>query len=484
MGKEEYSSKDQPNLIKYVKRGLKSLLDPTQFAAGALVEAVRLDENSNETTEKYFGRVDKIGDVCERNSDVKGMSLGRPGVYLIKFYGGGMEYIPAGGSVPQPYQEIYDISNSKGFTTNIPGGRRMEIDFANSQLKWYDDEDQLVAYCGFFSDGSGNIVPAIKVTNEGNAVASYAGEFSSINGAAAGEVRTIKVYAEAEQPNAGIFKIHDKIDDREGAVIIAGKTGTSKLVGILLGDGLTVIDIDYFIHSAFDIQSFHRGKLGIGSDDVDVPEAIVHIGAGTSSYPQIILDPGVFKTVPRKGSFESDGNRLAYTDEVDRRFVSLANDVITTEVSFSNTKVLQTLQQSMFSANDLKDGKMIKFCGMGKFSLDAGDTLQFQFSYGDGASSHTNIFTYTVDNTFVVSPLTDKPFYFELIVTVLGGGGSGEFVAFLRGSINNVNIDQADNNSQVYDMTNDMAFRTAIVYSNNSVTNSIVLYQTITEVLN
>lgn len=107
-----FSSEIQKNLIKFNKSGIKSLLNPNVFAAGAVVEATLLDSNGNETSQKSIGRIDKDGDIAEINSEEKGMSLGEPGVYVIKYYGAGMLYLDTGDNIEKPFQEIYDVVNT------------------------------------------------------------------------------------------------------------------------------------------------------------------------------------------------------------------------------------------------------------------------------------------------------------------------------------------------------------------------------------
>lgn len=282
-------SKKEVYLIKYFKRGIRKLNDPTQYASGAIVEAVLLDKNSQETNVKFVGRVDEFGDVAELNSEEKGLSLEKPGVYLIKYYGSGMEFLDPEDQILKPFSEIYDVSNVLGFSSNKTDARRMVIDYENSQLKWYDDNNELKFIIGF------NVYQPIWTDFDGlsfkkNAIAIWDNpEISTeifealiqrlINEVPGAIIKGIKQDVKADQGVAIESSVANSDETLSAITRISGFLERDSKQFFICYYGNTGGDNTYFLFGE-NGKNFLYGKLGIGMnkenpiEDIDVKENI------------------------------------------------------------------------------------------------------------------------------------------------------------------------------------------------------------------
>lgn len=154
-------------------------------------------------------------------------------------------------------------------------------------------------------------------------------------------------------------------------------------------------------------------------------------------FPPLKMGEGTLITTPEKGAIEFNDGHLLFTPQSERYAISLANSVVTSNTTVTNTITETTIHSKVFPANTLHQDHVIRATVYGNVSnASASDDYTIKFKLG-GDTLHTL--------TRVGGNVTDAGWVAQIIFTIRSTGSSGtliDFVEFREGSINQSSADQ------------------------------------------
>jgi hypothetical protein len=163
------------------------------------------------------------------------------------------------------------------------------------------------------------------------------------------------------------------------------------------------------------------GNIGIG---VNAPTASLHIKGGTvaAGTAPLKLTDGPLLTTVEPGAIEYKGHTFYASTYLVRRSVMLAQDVVVTPVTVTNTTNETTIYTSTMAANYLTAGKLMNIKLYGRFfTVNSSTIYTFRVKLAG-----TTILTITSvgQNAF------DRPFDIDLRSTVRSIGASGTIICY------------------------------------------------------
>jgi len=183
-------------------------------------------------------------------------------------------------------------------------------------------------------------------------------------------------------------------------------------------------------------------NLGIGTTGA---AAALHVGAGTSTTPPIMMTPGVFLTSPTAGSVEYDGTVFTMTPVTGTRCVTINEQVVVLETSY--TLANQTGAQKIFNAT--ANGAVTVPVGTHQFDLylvitgvqtDTGS--DFGFGFGGAATLSAQAWDAVATKDSALTGITPRIGHFTATTTALyGTANTGSVcIALVKGTVRTTSL--------------------------------------------
>ncbi|MBP6181998.1 hypothetical protein [Flavobacterium sp.] len=169
------------------------------------------------------------------------------------------------------------------------------------------------------------------------------------------------------------------------------------------------------------LRVLSAGNIGIG---VTAPTASLHIKAGTISAgtAPLKLTDGPLLTTVEPGAIEYKGHTFYASTYLVRRSIMLAQDVVVTPVTVTNTTDETTIYTSTMAANYLTTGKLMNIKLYGRFFTANSSTI---YTFRVKLAGITILTISSVGQN-----ATDRPFDIDLRSTVRSIGASGTIISY------------------------------------------------------
>lgn len=169
------------------------------------------------------------------------------------------------------------------------------------------------------------------------------------------------------------------------------------------------------------LRVLSAGNIGIG---VTAPTASLHIKAGTVSAgtAPLKLTDGPLLTTVEPGAIEYKGHTFYASTYLVRRSIMLAQDVVVTPVTVTNTTDETTIYTSTMAANYLTTGKLMNIKLYGRFFTANSSTI---YTFRVKLAGITILTISSVGQN-----ATDRPFDIDLRSTVRSIGASGTIISY------------------------------------------------------